>query len=108
ARDPCDLLRLEAAQLGDAVVLVDDVVAGAQVGEALQRAPGRGRRARRALSEDLRVGKERKPEVAPDEAAARGRDREDEAARLLAGLEHMSLRAAEQSLLAQRLAAMRE
>ena len=33
-----DLLRLEAEQLADAVVLVDDVVAGAQVGERLERA----------------------------------------------------------------------
>ena len=38
ARDARDRLRLEAEQLADAVVLVDDVVAGAQVGERLQRA----------------------------------------------------------------------
>ncbi len=38
ARDAGDLLRLEAEQLPDAVVLVHDVVAGAQVGERLQRA----------------------------------------------------------------------
>ena len=47
ARDAGDRLRLEAEQLADAVVLVDDVVAGAQVGEGLERAAG-GRGARRA------------------------------------------------------------
>ena len=36
ARDAGDLLRLEAEQLADTVVLVDDVVAGAEVGEALE------------------------------------------------------------------------
>ena len=41
AGDARDLLRLEAEQLRDAVVLVDDVVAGAQVGEARERAAGR-------------------------------------------------------------------
>src|ERR687888_983705 len=106
AGDPRDLLRLEAAQLGDAVVLVDDVVAGAQIGEALQRTAGRRGGARRALAEDLRVGEQREPEVAPDEATARGRNREDEACRLLTGLEHVRLRAAEQRLLPQRLAAV--
>ena len=39
-----DRLRLEAEQLADAVVLVDDVVAGAQVGERLERAAERARR----------------------------------------------------------------
>ena len=38
ARDAGDRLRLEAEQLPDAVVLVDDVVARAQVGERLERA----------------------------------------------------------------------
>ena len=43
ARDAGDLLRLEAEQLADAVVLVHDVVAGAQVGERLQRATAEAR-----------------------------------------------------------------
>ena len=38
ARDLRDRSRLEAEELPDAVVLVDDVVAGAQVGERLERA----------------------------------------------------------------------
>src|SRR4029079_2540817 len=37
AGDPGELLRLEAQKPADAVVLVNDVVAGAQVGERLQR-----------------------------------------------------------------------
>ena len=47
ARDARDLLRLEAEQLADAVVLVDDVVAGAQVGERLERAAAEAALARR-------------------------------------------------------------
>src|SRR5205823_258854 len=43
ARDLRDGLRLEAEQLPDSMVFVDDEVAGAQVGEALQGAAGRGR-----------------------------------------------------------------
>ena len=78
ARDLGDGLRLEAEQLPDPVVLVDDEVAGAQVGEALQRAPRRRCRARRALAEDLRVGEQDEAEIAPDEAAPRGRDGEEE------------------------------
>src|SRR5207237_5847001 len=38
ARDAGDFLRLETEELADAVVLVDDVVARAQVGERLERA----------------------------------------------------------------------
>ncbi len=70
ARDARDLLRLEAEQLGDAVVLVHDVVAGAEVREALQRTARSSRGARRSLAEDLRVGQQRDAEVAPDEAPA--------------------------------------
>src|SRR5581483_9269938 len=76
AGDAGDLLRLEAEQLPDPVVLVDDVVAGAQVGERLQGAPKARVCARRALAEDLRVREEDEPEVAPDEPAPRRRDRE--------------------------------
>src|SRR5207253_2804615 len=47
ARDAGDLPRLEALQLRDAVVLMDDVVARAQVGEALKGAARRRRCARR-------------------------------------------------------------
>ena len=111
ARDARDRLRLEAEELADAVVLVDDVVAGAQVGERLERAAQRARRARRALAEDLRVGEQDEAEVAPDEAAPRGRDGEDELRLLrerLALLEHARVDAAQQVLRAQRLAAVRE
>src|SRR5213075_2251783 len=55
ARDAGDLLRLEPEQLADAVVLVDDVVARAQVGEALQRAAADPALARHAPAEDLVV-----------------------------------------------------
>ena len=84
ARDACDLLRLEAEQLRDAVVLVDDVVARAQVGEARERAAGGGGRPRRAAAEDLRIGEERDPELTPDEAPARGATAKERPARLIA------------------------
>src|SRR5262249_48189082 len=55
ARDARDLLRLEAQKLADAVVLVDDVVARAEVGERLQRACTKATLPRRPPAEDLRV-----------------------------------------------------
>ena len=87
ARDACDLLRLEAEQLRDAVVLVHHVVARAQVGEALKRAAGRARRARRPLPEHLCVREQCETELTPYEPASRGRHRELELARLLARFE---------------------
>ena len=111
ARDAGDLLRLEAEQLADAVILVDDVVARAQVGERLQRAAAEAPLARHAAAEDLVVGQEDEAELAPDEAAPRGLDREEEARlarKLVAGLEQLRLDAAQHPLRAQRLAAMRE
>ena len=78
ARDAGDLLRLEAEQLADAVVLVHDVVAGAEVGEGGERAAEAAVGARRPLAEDLRVGQQHEPELAPDEAAAGRRDGEEE------------------------------
>ena len=89
AGDPGDLLRLEAEEAADPVVLVDDVVATAQVGEARERAAGRRRRPRRAPTKDLRVRKQGKPKVAPDEAAPGRRDGEGEAGRLRARLEQV-------------------
>ena len=111
ARDLGDRLRLEAEQLPDPVILVDDEVAGAQVGEALQRAAGRRGARAGTLAEDLRVGEQHEPEVAPDEAAAGRRDREEELRLVrerVAGLEHLRLDPAQQVGRAQRLAAVRE
>ena len=111
ARDAGDGLRLEAEQLSDPVVLVDDVVAGAQVGERLQRAAGSGDPRARAAAEDLRVGQERQPQVAPHEAAARGRDREQELGfvrQRLARLEQARVDAPQEVQRAERLAAVRE
>ena len=47
AGDARDRLGVEAGEARDAVVLVDDEVAGAQVGERAQRAPAAGARAAR-------------------------------------------------------------
>ena len=111
ARDACDGLRLEAEELPDAVILVHDEVAGAQVGEALERAADPDVGAWRALAEDLGVRQQGDAEVAQDEPAPRRRDDEDEA-RLLgegfARLDHDGLDAPEQGLRAQRLAPVRE
>ena len=111
ARDPGDGVRLEPEQPADAVILVHDVVAGAQVGEGLQCPAAEPALARHTAAEDLVVGQEDEAEVAPDEAAARRRDGEEELGLLrqvVARLEHARLDAAEEVLGAQRLAAMRE
>ena len=112
ARDAGDRLRLEAEELPDAVVLVHDVVAGAQVGERLQRATdARDLLPRRTLPEDLRVRKENEVQVAPHEAAARRRDGEPRlrfVVEHVAGIEHRRVDTAQEVLGSQRLAAMRE
>ena len=111
ARDARDRLRLEAQQPADAVVLVNDVVAGPQVGEALERTPHARVGARRPLAEDLCVREEDEVEVAQDEPAARGRDREHEprlVRQIVALVEHDRLDAAEEPLRPQRLSAMHE
>ena len=111
ARDPGDRLRLEAEQLADAVVLVDDVVAGAQVGERLEGAAAEPTFLRHATAEDLMVREKDEPEVAPDEAAACGRDREQHlglVGQRLSGLEQARGDAPQEILRAQRLPAVRE
>src|SRR4029079_16111744 len=111
ARDARDGLRLEAEKLSDAVVLVDDEVARAQVGEALQSAADPRVGSRRTLAEDLRVREEDEPEVAQDEAAPRGGDGEEKpfsVRKFAARLEDFRLDAAEECLGAQGFAAMRE
>ena len=111
ARDAGDLLRLETEQLPDPVVLVDDVVAGAEVGEGLKRAAEPGAGARRTLAEDLRVREQDEPEVAPDEPPPGRRDREEEARlvrELPALLEPLDLEATEQGRGAEAVAAVRE
>jgi hypothetical protein len=97
ARHARDRLRLEAEELPDSVVFVYDVVAGAEVGEALERAAPEAALARGAAAEDLVVGQEDEAEVAPDEAAPRGSNREQQLRllrQLLARLEHARLDAA--------------
>ena len=71
ARDPADGLGLEAEQLPDAVILVDDVVPRAEVGERPQ-CPRHTGLARRPPPEDLRLGHERDAELAPDEPRRAG------------------------------------
>jgi hypothetical protein len=93
------------------VVLVHDEVAGAQVGEGGERAAEPPVGAGRPLAEDLRVGQQHEAELAPDEAAARRGDREAKrgiARQVLPVLEQLGVDAAQQVLLPERLAAMRE
>ena len=93
------------------MVLVDDVVPDAQIGEARERATQAGVGSRRLLAEDLRVREEHEPELAPDETAARRRDGKAEVGacreRLARG-EERPVHLPEQPTLALRLAAMRE
>jgi hypothetical protein len=93
------------------VVLVDDEVAGAEVGERLERTPDARVASRRPLAEDLRVRQEREAELAPDEAAPRRCDREQELAlarQVGRGLERMGVDPTQQVLRPGRLAAVRE
>ncbi len=93
------------------MVLVDDVVSGAELGEGLERAARRGGAAAGAAAEDLRVGQQREPELAPDEAAARVGDGEQElglVGQLLAVVDQTSVDAAQEVLRAQRLALVRK
>ena len=111
ARDAGDLLRLEAEQLPDPVVLVDDEVAAAEVGERGECAAEPLVCTRRALAEDLGVGQQDEAELAPDEAAARGRDREQELrllGQVLTGLEDACVGPLQQVVGAERLARVRE
>ena len=111
AGDRGDGLRLEAEQLPDPVVFVDDVVAGAEVGEGLERAPDAGVGSRSTLAEDLRVGQQREAEIAPDEASSRGRHGEEQLGLVrerIAGLDDPRLDAAEQVRGPERLAEVRE
>src|SRR5262249_43205529 len=111
-RDARDRSRLEAEELPDAVVLMDDVVAGSQVGERLQRASDAGRLGpRRALAEELSVRQQDEVQVAPDEASPRRRDGETRLRLVVEDvvrLEQRRVDAAEQVLGAQGLAAMWE
>ena len=83
------------------MILVHDVVAGAEIGEGLQRAPAQTALARRAAAEDLVVGQEDEAEVAPDEAAAGRRHGEEQLGllrQLLPRLEQSRLDPAQQVL----------
>ena len=73
ARDAADGLRVEARELGEAVVLVDDDVAGAEVGEGAQRAPsaaGRLRALGAPAAEEAVLGDDREAQAGGDEPVA--------------------------------------
>ena len=74
AGDAGERLRLEAGEAGDAVVLVDDVVADAQVGEGRHRpaAAGRGRRCAAAVDQAAE-GDDDEPQLRRDEAVGERR-----------------------------------
>jgi hypothetical protein len=111
ARDPGDGSRLETEQVADPVILVDDKVARAQVGESLQGAAKPCVGPRRPLPEDLRVREEDEPELARHESTTGGRDREANGLvrrELFAGLQQLGLDLSEKRLRPQRLAAVGE
>ena len=73
---PRDGLRLEAGEARDAVVLVHDDVAGAQVGEraaARRGARGPSGRSARPAAEQAVLGQDRELQPAGDEAVAQAR-----------------------------------
>ena len=111
ACDACDLLGLEAEESPEAVVLVNDVVPRTKVRERLEGTPEPRVCAWRSFSEHLRVGKDCKTEVSPDESATCRAD--DESKRRvrrqrLGALVHLGVDLAEQALCAKRLATVRE
>src|SRR6266540_828875 len=111
ARDAGDLLRLEAEKLAHAVVLVDDVVPGAQVGERLERTAADATLTRGPLAEDLCVREEDEAEIAPDEATAGWADGEQQlgcTGKLVTRFDDAGIDPAQQILLTKRLAQMRE
>ena len=90
---------------------MDDEVSGSQVGKGLQRPPADAPLAGRPLPEDLRVGQQDEPEIAPDESAPCRRDREQElcfARQDFPCFEDARIGAAEQVLLPQGLAEVRK
>ena len=111
ARDARDLLRVEAEQLPDAVVLVDDVIADAKLGEARERAPEPRVCPGRLFPEDLRVRQQDEPELPPHEPAPRRSDGEPQlvlARERLTRAEEWRVDLAEERLLAFRLPAVGE
>jgi hypothetical protein len=76
ARDAGHLLRLEAEQLADAVVLVDHVVADPEVAKLASALPSRLSARGGLLRKTCCVGQQDETQLAPDEPAARRCDRE--------------------------------
>ena len=111
AGDVGDGLRLEAEELADTVVLVDDEVAGTQVGEALERAPEPRVGTRRSLAKHLRVREQHDSQLPRDEAAAHRGDGEEQtriARELPPRLELLGVDLAEHGLRPRRLAGVGE
>ncbi len=79
ADDAPDLLGVEADEAADAVVLVHDVVAAAQVGDRRERAPEPGRAAGAAAAQELGGGQHREPQGGRHEAVPKRRDAERDA-----------------------------
>ena len=93
------------------MVLVHDVVAGPQVGEALQRPAEPRVRAGSALAEHLRVREQDDAELPREESAPDPCDREHEPGRLgqgRAGLEQLGIQLAQQRFRPHGLAAVGE
>ena len=85
ADDAAHLLGVEADEPADAVVLVHDVVAAAQVGDRRERAPEPGRAARAAAAQELGGRQHRQAQAGRDEAVPERRDAEGDARLLRPG-----------------------
>ena len=78
AGDPGDGPGVEAGEAGDAVVLVDDVLAGGEVAERGEPAAGRRRRRGAAAVDETPERHDREPERRGDEAVGDARLREED------------------------------
>ncbi len=111
ADDAADLLGVEADEPPDAVVLVNDVVAGTQVGDGRERAADPGRPARAAAAEELRRREHGQAQARRDEPPPELRDAERHAGLVGAfrtGIGQRRLDPAQLEVRAARLAEMRE
>ena len=108
ADDAAHLLGVEADEPADAVVLMHDVVAGAQVGDGRQGAADAGRAARAAAAEELSRRQDGQPQAGRDEPPPQLADAERDAGLLGPGVPRIGKRGLDPAQLEVRAAGLAE